>query len=61
MGGSIPFLAELNKMYPETAIFAFGASGQDSNAHAPNERINLEYTKKLTGALSHLIAHVGAH
>jgi acetylornithine deacetylase/succinyl-diaminopimelate desuccinylase-like protein len=60
-GGSIPFLAELCKQYPETQIYAMGVLGPGHNAHGPNENINLAYTKKLTGALSHLIGSVGAH
>ena len=48
-------------MYPETSIFALGVLGPKANAHAPNECINLDYTKRVTCALSHLIAHVGAH
>lgn len=59
MGGSIPFLCELGKMYPEATILAFGLIGPKANAHAPNECINLTYAKKLTCALSHLIAEVG--
>lgn len=58
MGGSIPFLAELDKMYPSTTILALGLIGPKANAHAPNECINLTYAKKLTKALSHLIAEV---
>ena len=61
MGGSIPFLAELGKMYPTTQILALGLIGPNANAHAPNEAINLPFAKKLTCALSHLIAAVGAH
>jgi acetylornithine deacetylase/succinyl-diaminopimelate desuccinylase-like protein len=60
MGGSIPFLAELDRMYPNTFILALGLIGPKANAHAPNECINLTYAKKLTKALSHLIAEVGA-
>ena len=60
MGGSIPFLAELGKMYPDTFIMALGLIGPKANAHAPNECINLTYAKKLTKALSHLIAEVGS-
>ena len=60
MGGSIPFLSELDKMYPNTFILALGLIGPKANAHAPNECINLTYAKKLTKALSHLIAEVAA-
>lgn len=59
MGGSIPFLAELGKMYPNTQILALGLIGPKSNAHAPNECINLAFAKRLTCALSHMIAGVG--
>ena len=60
MGGSIPFLAELDKMYPDSRILALGLIGPKANAHAPDECINLTYAKKLTKALSHLIAEVAA-
>ena len=43
MGGSIPFLSELGEMYPTTQIVAFGVLGPNSNAHGPNELINLTY------------------
>jgi len=58
MGGSIPFLAELEKMYPSTVILAFGVLGPNANAHGPNEMINLTYTKKLTCALAHIVQSV---
>jgi len=58
MGGSIPFLSELGKMYPQTEIIAFGVLGPNSNAHGPNEMIHLGYTKKLTCALAHIIQSV---
>ena len=60
MGGSIPFLSELDKMYPTAVIMALGLIGPKANAHAPNECINLPYAKRLTKALSHLIAEVGS-
>ena len=59
MGGSIPFLSELEKMYPQTQIVAFGLLGPNSNAHGPNEMINLTYAKKLTCSLAHVISAVG--
>ena len=55
MGGSIPFLSELEKMYPATQIVALGVLGPGSNAHGPNEMIDLAYTQKLTCALAHII------
>lgn len=59
MGGSIPFLAELEKMYPETQIVALGLIGPKANAHGPDECINLAYAKRLTCSLSHIIGAVG--
>jgi acetylornithine deacetylase/succinyl-diaminopimelate desuccinylase-like protein len=55
IGGSIPFLSELEKMYPDTSIVAFGVLGPGANAHGPNEMINLTYVKKLTCALAHVV------
>ena len=40
-GGSIPFLKELENMYPQTQIITMGAGGPNSNKHGPNEMINL--------------------
>lgn len=59
MGGSIPFLAELEKMYPECQIVALGLIGPYANAHGPDEAINLAFAKKLTCALSHIVADIG--
>lgn len=58
IGGSIPFLAELEKMYPNTVIVAFGVLGPNANAHGPNEMINLTFTKKLTCSLAHIVQSV---
>jgi hypothetical protein len=56
MGGSIPFLSELGKMYPEAQIVAVGVLGPNSNAHGPNENINLVYSKKLICSIAHILA-----
>jgi len=58
MGGSIPFLSELGTMYPDTEIVAFGLLGPDSNAHGPNEMLHLDYAKRLTCSLAHIIQSV---
>ena len=61
MGGSIPFLSQLGGLYPKTYIIALGLLGPQSNAHAPNESINLVYAKRLTCAMSHILVDVGKH
>lgn len=58
MGASIPFLSELGKMYPSTEIVALGLLGPNSNAHGPNEMLQLTYAKKLTCSLAHLIQEI---
>ena len=58
MGGSIPFLSELGVMYPDTEIVAFGVLGPESNAHGPNEMIHLDYSRRLTCSLAHIIQSV---
>lgn len=55
-GGSIPFLKELGTKYPETQIIALGVGGPFSNMHGPNEMLELTYVKKITCALSHILA-----
>jgi acetylornithine deacetylase/succinyl-diaminopimelate desuccinylase-like protein len=59
MGGSIPLMSQLEKMYPKSTMIALGLIGPKANAHGPNECINLTYAKKLTCALSHMLAAVG--
>ena len=58
-GGSIPFLKELEKKYPDTQIVALGVCGPESNIHGPNEKINLVYVRKIIKTLAHIIAKSG--
>lgn len=58
-GGSIPFLNELAKKYPDSQIVAFGVLGPYSNAHGPNEFLELDYAKKLTCSLSAILGVCG--
>ena len=55
IGGSIPFLSELGQLYPKTQILALGVLGPGSNAHGPNEMLDLEYLFKLTCSLAHVL------
>lgn len=56
IGGSIPFLKVLGDKFPNTEILALGVLGPEANAHAPNETLDLPYSKKFIGALSHILA-----
>lgn len=56
-GGSIPFMGMLGKKFPQAQFVITGVLGPNSNAHGPNEFIHLEYAKKLTGCIFHILAH----
>lgn len=58
-GGSIPILNELQTGFPNAAIIAMGLLGPNSNAHGPNESINLPYAEKLICALTHILIATG--
>lgn len=56
IGGSIPFLKVLGDKYPKTEILALGVLGPETNAHAPNETLDLPFTEKFIASLSHVLA-----
>lgn len=58
-GGAIPFLKELEGVYPSTQIIALGLGGPYSNAHGPNEGINLTCAKKLACSLALIFTEYG--
>ena len=58
IGGAIPFLNELETKFPSTSILAMGVLGPGTNAHAPNEMLPLDYTRRLTCALAHMAGDV---
>ena len=51
-GGTIPFMGMLGRRFPRTQFFITGVLGPHSNAHGPNEFLEVEYTKKLTACVS---------
>jgi acetylornithine deacetylase/succinyl-diaminopimelate desuccinylase-like protein len=53
-GGSIPFLADLQKGFPGTQFVATGVLGPHSNAHGPNESLHIPMAK----AVTHLVAEL---
>ncbi|MCW4353583.1 M20/M25/M40 family metallo-hydrolase [Hoyosella sp. YIM 151337] len=52
VGGSIPFMGLLHEAHPEAQFVVTGALGPDSNAHVPNESLNLAYAEKVTEAVA---------
>ncbi|GLI28965.1 dipeptidase [Agromyces rhizosphaerae] len=53
IGGSIPFIADLTRVFPEAQILVTGVEDPDSRAHSPNESLHLGAFKRsvLTEAL----------
>jgi acetylornithine deacetylase/succinyl-diaminopimelate desuccinylase-like protein len=45
VGGSIPFIAELERVYPKAQVLVTGVEDPDSRAHSPNESLHLESFK----------------
>ncbi len=54
-GGSIPFLADLQKGFPGTQFVATGVLGPHSNAHGPNESLHIPMAKAVTQAVAALL------
>ena len=55
-GGSIPFMAMLGERYPRAQFVVTGVLGPHSNAHGPNEFLDIEYAKKITACVAEVIA-----
>ncbi|MGP0030985.1 MAG: M20/M25/M40 family metallo-hydrolase [Acidimicrobiales bacterium] len=54
-GGTIPFLADLQRSFPDTGIVALGVLGPHSNAHGPNEFLHIPMAKAVTCAVAELL------
>jgi acetylornithine deacetylase/succinyl-diaminopimelate desuccinylase-like protein len=55
-GGTIPLMSMLQKGFPAAQMMVCGVLGPRSNAHGPNEFLHVPYGKKLTAAVSQVIA-----
>jgi acetylornithine deacetylase/succinyl-diaminopimelate desuccinylase-like protein len=42
IGGSIPFIAELERVFPKAQVLVTGVEDPDSRAHSPNESLHLK-------------------
>ena len=55
-GGTIPFLSELASQFPEANFLVTGVLGPGSNAHGPNEMLELATARRLTAAVAFVLA-----
>jgi acetylornithine deacetylase/succinyl-diaminopimelate desuccinylase-like protein len=55
-GGSIPFMGMLGARYPEAQFLITGVLGPHSNAHGPNEFLDLGYAARLTACVATVLA-----
>ena len=55
-GGTIPFMKMLGDRFPECQFAVTGVLGPNSNAHGPNEFLDIATGKKVTAAMSHALA-----
>ena len=55
IGGSIPFMELLGRLYPEAQFVVTGALGTDSNMHVPDEWLNIGFAAQVTEAVAHLL------
>jgi acetylornithine deacetylase/succinyl-diaminopimelate desuccinylase-like protein len=58
IGGSIPFIATFQEMFPEAAILVTGVEDPDSRAHGPNESLHLGEFARVCLAEALLLANV---
>jgi acetylornithine deacetylase/succinyl-diaminopimelate desuccinylase-like protein len=54
-GGSIPFMGMLGARFPTAQFLITGVLGPHSNAHGPNEFLDVEYAKKLTACVAQVL------
>lgn len=55
-GGSIPFMAMLGEKYPRTQFVVTGVLGPHSNAHGPNEFLDIPTAKKVSACVATVLA-----
>ena len=54
-GGTIPFIGMLQQRFPETQFVVTGLLGPKSNAHGPNEFLDIASAEKLTGFVARVL------
>ena len=61
MGGTIPFMKMLGDAYPGVQFMVTGVLGPHSNAHGPNEFLDIETGKRITGCVARTLADHAIH
>ena len=56
IGGSIPFMSMLGERFPQSQFLVTGVMGPGSNAHGPNEFIDLPTGRKVTACVADVLA-----
>ncbi|MBA2711856.1 MAG: M20 family metallopeptidase [Tatlockia sp.] len=54
-GGTIPFMGMLGEQFPQAQFMITGVLGPHSNAHGPNEFLDLKMAEKLTACVSYVL------
>lgn len=54
-GGSIPFMGSLMTQFPQAQFLIIGVLGPASNAHGPNEFLEIGFSSKLTSCVAHVL------
>ncbi|MBA3536896.1 MAG: M20 family metallopeptidase [Tatlockia sp.] len=54
-GGTIPFMGMLGEKFPQAQFMITGVLGPQSNAHGPNEFLDLKMVEKLTACVSYVL------
>ncbi len=58
VGGSIPFIATFQELFPEATVLVTGVEDPDSRAHGPNESLHLGEFSRVCLAETLLLANV---
>src|SRR5712692_7111250 len=59
LGGSIPFMSMLGERFPQSQFLVTGVMGPGSNAHGPNEFIDLPTGVRVTASVAQVLADHG--
>jgi acetylornithine deacetylase/succinyl-diaminopimelate desuccinylase-like protein len=55
IGGSVPFMELLGRLYPQAQFLVTGALGTDSNMHVPDEWLDIRFAGQVTESVAHVL------